>query len=219
MTKYGILLVDDHAMFRAGIHALLATQESLEVVGEAADGLEGIQMAASLKPDAVIFDLSMPNINGTEAIYNLKKRSPETRVLVLTVHKAEGYIHTALKAGADGYILKDDSQDELIHAIQQILLGNIYLSPSICKNVVSGYLKQQDDEKQLQPSWNTLTHRELQVLKLVAEGNKNKEIAKLLSISHKTVEKHRSNFMRKLDLHDTGGITAYAITNGIILRN
>lgn len=217
MNKVRILIIDDHSMFCAGIRALLTAQNNFEVVGEAADGLEGIQMATRLKPDVVISDLTMPNINGTEAVNIIKRRTPETRILVLTVHKAEEYIHMALKAGADGYILKDDSQDELINALSQILNGKSYLSPSICKNVVNGYLTQQTPDNQILPSWKELTQRELQVLKLVAEGNKNKQIAEKLSISHKTVEKHRSNFMRKLDLHDVSSIVTYAISNGIII--
>jgi len=213
-----IMIIDDHTMFRAGIRALLETQDNLRIIGEASDGLEGLHQAVRLQPELIISDLSMPNLNGTEAIAAIKKRLPEVKILVVTVHKIEEYIHAALKAGADGYILKDDSQDELITAIQQVLAGKTYLSPSICKDVVNGYLNPSaDPTTQLKPGRDSLTQREMQVLKLIAEGNKNKQIASLLSISTKTVEKHRSNLMKKLDLHDISSITAYAIKNGIVL--
>jgi len=212
------MIMDDHAMFRAGIRALLETQDNLQIIGEASDGLEGLHQAVRLQPELIISDLSMPNLNGTEAIPAIKKRLPEVKILVVTVHKVEEYIHAALRAGADGYILKDDSQDDLITAIQQVLAGKTYLSPSICKDVVHGYLNPAaGNTTQLKPGRDSLTQREMQVLKLIAEGNKNKQIAALLSISTKTVEKHRSNLMKKLDLHDISSITAYAIKNGIVL--
>jgi len=214
-----VLIIDDHALFRAGIKALLSTYDEFDVIGEANDGFEGMQMAARLEPDLVISDLSMPNINGTEAIISIKKRSPDTKVLVLTVHKAEEYIHNSLQAGVDGYMLKDDTQQELITAIKQVLLNKKYLSPSICNNIVTGYLNNNGNNLDTCPSWQTLTNRELQVLKLVAEGKKNKDIATMLSISLKTVEKHRSNFMSKLDLHDVSSITTYALKNGLVLAN
>jgi len=217
-SVHEIMIIDDHTMFRAGIRALLETQDNLRIIGEASDGLEGLHQAVRLQPELIISDLSMPNLNGTEAIAAIKKRLPKVKILVVTVHKIEEYIHAALKAGADGYILKDDSQDELITAIQQVLAGKTYLSPSICKDVVNGYLNPSaDPTTQLKPGRDSLTQREMQVLKLIAEGNKNKQIASLLSISTKTVEKHRSNLMKKLDLHDISSITAYAIKNGIVL--
>lgn len=212
-----VLLVDDHTLFRAGLRAILSSH--YEIVAEASDGLEAIHTALKVRPHLVITDLSMPNLNGTAAIAAIKKRLPDTKVLVLTVQKAEEYIHAALQAGADGYMLKDDSRDELIAAIQQILQGKAYLSGSICKNVMNGYLKQTCNNVNLQPSWSSLTQRETQILKLIAEGKKNKQIAELLSISVKTVEKHRANLMRKLDLHDISSLTTYALQNGLALVN
>lgn len=217
-TSHEIIIIDDHTMFRAGIRALLETQDNLQIVGEASDGLDGLHQATKKLPHLIITDLSMPNLNGTEAIAAIKKRIPKVKILVLTVHKVEEYIHAALKAGADGYILKDDSQDDLIAAIQQVLAGKTYLSPSICKDVVNGYLNPSSgNSSMLKPGRESLTMRELQVLKLIAEGNKNRQIAAMLSISTKTVEKHRSNLMKKLDLHDISSITTYAIKNGIVL--
>jgi len=217
MQNKNVLLVDDHALFRAGLRAILSNH--YEIVAEASDGLEAMQTALKHRPHLVITDLSMPNLNGTEAITAIKKRLPETKILVLTVQKAEEYIYAALQAGADGYMLKDDSQHELISAIQQILQGKAYLSANICKNVMTGYLNQNGNTEDLQPSWTNLTQRETQILKLIAEGKKNKQIATLLSISIKTVEKHRANLMRKLDLHDISSLTTYALKNGIAISN
>lgn len=216
-TNKNIMVVDDHALFRAGLRAMLSTH--YEIIAEASDGLVAKQVALQLQPDLIITDLSMPNMNGTEAIATLKKRIPNTKILVLTVQKAEEYIYAALQAGADGYMLKDDSQNELLTAIEQILEGKAYLSASICKNVMTGYLKRNCGNENSQPSWTNLTQREAQILKLIAEGKKNKQIAELLSISIKTVEKHRANLMQKLDLHDISSLTTYALQNGIALVN
>ncbi len=213
--KTTILIVDDHAILRAGIRALLEAQEDFDVVGEAEDGKQAVTQAIELQPDLVLSDLSMPKTNGTECIRNIKKRLPNTKILVLTVHKSEEYIHTALKAGANGYVLKDDGRDELMFAIRQILSGKTFISPSIACNIVSGYLDNKNRDT-ITPSWEKLTQREREVLKLIAESYKNKDIAKYLSISPKTVEKHRANMMKKLDLHDAGSITSYALENGLI---
>jgi DNA-binding NarL/FixJ family response regulator len=159
----------------------------------------------------------MPKSNGTEAVRDIKRRYPAIKVLVLTVHKTEEYVHAALEAGADGYVLKDDSEEELMDAVNSLRSGKAYLSPGVCANVVRGYLGQLGTSD-FTPSWEILTHRERQVLKLVAEGYRNKDIAQYLSISLKTVEKHRSNLMKKLDLHHTSGVTAYAIEHGLITK-
>ena len=212
-----ILIADDHTIFRAGIRALFAQQPDLEVIGEVDNGKDAVQSAGKLKPDLIVSDISMPKSNGTEAIRDIKRRYPEIKVLVLTVHKTEEYVYAALNAGADGYILKDDSQDELMNAVRSILRGKAYLSPGICGNVVRGYLGGSNEDV-LTPSWDVLTQRERQVLKLVAEGYRNKDIAEYLSISIKTVEKHRSNLMKKLDLHRTSSITAYAIEHGLVTK-
>jgi DNA-binding NarL/FixJ family response regulator len=171
---------------------------------------------ADLKPDLVLMDLSMPNTNGTEAIRNIKRRFPHTKVLTLTVHKTEEYVRAALKAGASGYMLKDDSKADLCNAIRSVLKGKTFLSTSICGNVVSGFLGESATSAASTSSWEVLTHREREVIKLIAEGMRNKEIAEYLSVSHKTIEKHRSNLMKKLNLHSAAGLTAYAINNGLL---
>ncbi len=219
MKKFGILLIDDHAMFRNGISALLKCHNEFEILGEAADGLEGMQKVVALKPDLVISDLSMPKLSGTDGIRLIKKRSPHTKTLVLTVHKAEEYLHAALDAGADGYILKDDDQNELLTAINRIRANKIYLSPSVTRNIVGGYLGHANGSgSPHKASWESLTHRELQILKLIAESHRNKDIAEILSISPKTVEKHRSNLMKKLNLHTISSLTAYTLRHGLISK-
>ena len=210
-----ILIADDHTILRAGIRSLLNMVPSFEVVGEVDNGKDAIYYAGQLKPDLLLSDLSMPKTNGTEAIQRIKNRYPDIKVLVLTVHKTEEYVHAALKAGADGYVLKDDTSDELINAINNILSGKTYLSPGICTEVVMGYLANPGKEM-ITSSTELLTTREREVIKLIAEGYRNKDVAEYLSISIKTVEKHRSNMMKKLDLHSTSGITSFAIKNGLV---
>ncbi len=211
-----IVLADDHAILRDGVRTLLSTQSDIEVVGEAGDGRELLRRVIDLQPDLVLTDLSMPRCNGTEAIANIKRRMPEVKVIALTIHKAEEYVRATLKAGASGYLLKDDSQDTLLEAIRAVAKGNSYISPGVCGTVVSGYVGGGAGEGGYQSDWERLTHREREVMKLIAEGNRNKEIAALLSISLKTVEKHRANLMKKLGLRSASGVTAFALRNGLI---
>jgi len=189
-------------------------EPDFEVVGEVDNGHDALYQAGQLKPDLVLSDLSMPKTNGTEAIQRIKNRYPDIKILVLTVHKTEEHVHAALKAGADGYVLKDDTSNELIVAISNILAGKTYLSPSICNEVVMRYLAG-PDKGEITSSIDQLTTREREVMKLIAEGYKNKDVAQYLSISLKTVEKHRSNLMKKLDLHSASSITSFAIKNGV----
>jgi len=214
-AQYRIVIVDDHAIFRAGIKALLESEKDIDVVGEAEDGLSAMQAVNSLKPDLVLCDLSMPKTNGTDGIRQIRRRFPDIAIVVLTVHRAEEYIRAALAAGANGYVLKDDTEHELLTAMHQVLNKKVYLSPSICTNIISGYLSDKKEHAPT-PSWENLSPREQQVLKLIAEGQRNKEIAEYLSISPKTVEKHRGNLMRKLNLHDVSSLTTYAIKNGLV---
>ena len=209
-----ILIADDHTILRAGIRSLLDMVPDFQVVGEVDNGKDAIHQVGQLTPDLLLTDLSMPKTNGTEAIQHIKSRYPDIKILVLTVHKTEEYVHAALKAGANGYVLKDDTSDELIAAIKNIAAGKTYLSPSICNEVVMGYLADPGKERIL-TSIELLTSREREVMKLIAEGQRNKDIAEYLSISLKTVEKHRSNMMKKLDLHSASSITSYAIKNGL----
>lgn len=211
-----ILIVEDHTLLRQGLLAMLSMEPDMEVVGEAMDGRQGVRMAGSLAPGLVLMDLTMPGTNGTEAIAEIKKRYPEIRVLVLTVHKAEEYIRAALQAGADGYVLKHATRDELMLAIRSILNGKTYLSPDVAEKVVNGYLDG-GLGGHAPTAWESLTLREREVLKLIAEGHANKHIATYLSLSVKTVEKHRSNLMKKLDMHNAAALTAYAIERGMVM--
>ena len=214
MADLRLLVADDHTIVREGIRALLASSPDLRIVGEAGDGREVIRLAGQLNPDLILLDLCMPGLNGTEVIRYIKRRHPAIRIAILTVHNSEDYIRAALDAGADAYILKQDSASELVTAIRSVQNGKTYLSPSICRQVVSGYLGGAEKSTSA-PSWHTLTPRERQVIKLIAEGHSNKEIARYLSLSHKTVEKHRANMMQKLNLHNAPAVTAYAIANGL----
>ncbi|MDO8448386.1 MAG: response regulator transcription factor [Rhodoferax sp.] len=213
--KHRIFLVEDHTLLRAGLRALLSLDPDLEIVGEAGNGRDAIRAIAALEPHLVLMDLSMPGMNGIEAMRDIKRRNPDTRVLVVTMHKTDEYIHESLRAGADGYILKDASHDELRVAVRSILNGKTYLSPDISGKVIHGYLST-GKEDDVSSTWDTLTHREREVLKLVAEGHPNRYISDYLCLSIKTVEKHRSNLMRKLDLHNASMLTTYAIGKGLL---
>lgn len=209
-----ILIVDDHTLFRAGVRALLSRDPGVEVVGEVDNGRDAIRAASQLAPHLVLMDLNMPAMNGMEAIAEIKRRSPDVRVLVMTMHKAEDYVHASLKAGADGYILKDATEEEFRVAIRSVLLGKTYLSTEVSAKVVSGYLGG-GKPAGATGVYDSLTQREREVLKLVAEAKSNKYIAEFLSLSVKTVEKHRSNLMVKLDVHNASGLTAYAMGRGL----
>ncbi len=215
--KGKIVIAEDHTILREGLRALLSSQEDLDVVGEAEDGREAIRQVEELTPDLILMDLSMPKMNGVEAIREIRRRVPETKILALTVHKAEEFIVEVLQAGADGYIPKDASSNELMMAIKSVLMGKRYLSPSVSKVVIEGYLESRRTFASSTP-WETLTKREREILKLIAEGHKNKEIADFLCISVKTVEKHRANLMKKLDLHSAAALTAYAMERGLVTR-
>lgn len=210
-----IMIIEDHTLLRAGLRALLTQDPKLEIVGESDNGRDAIRLVGKLKPHLVIMDLSMPGMNGIEATRSIRRHYPETKVLVLTLHKAEEYIHESMGAGANGYILKDATHDELRVAIRSILGGKTYLSPDIAGKVINGYLGG-NGSSGMTSAWDTLTNREREVLKLVGEGNSNKYIAEYLCLSVKTVEKHRSNLMRKLDLHNASSLTAYAIDKGLV---
>lgn len=214
--KQRIFIVDDHTLLRAGLCALLSQDPDLDVVGEADNGHDAIREIGNLAPQLVLMDISMRGMDGIEAIVDIKRRFPETRVLVLTIHKADEYILASLRAGADGYMLKEASHDELRVAIRSILNGKTYLSPDISGGVINGYLGA--GKEAAGSAWDTLTHREREILKLIAEGHPNKYISEYFCLSIKTVEKHRSNLMKKLDLHNASMLTSYAIEKGLVVH-
>jgi DNA-binding NarL/FixJ family response regulator len=210
-----VFIVEDHTLLRAGLKALLGQDSDLSVVGEADNGRDGVRAIAALKPDLVLMDLSMPGMGGIETIAEVKRRFPETRVIVLTVHKTDEYIHAALRVGANGYVLKDATHDELRSAIRAVVAGKTFLSPDVSGRVITNYLRAGNATATVRP-WDTLTHREREILKLIAEGHGNRAIAVSLNLSVKTVEKHRSNLMKKLDLHNVAALTAFAIENKLL---
>jgi two-component system response regulator NreC len=215
--KVRIVLVEDHTILREGLRALLSADPDFEIIGEAADGREAVRLVEKQVPDLILMDLSMPRMTGMDAIREIKKRYPATKIIALTVHKTEEYLGTTLQAGADGYVLKDATHSELMMAIQSVLNGKTYLSPGVSEKVVEGYLEGKEG-RMPNSTLGLLSQREREVLKLIAEGYKNKEIAADLYISLKTVEKHRANLMKKLDLHNAAALTAYAIEQGLVER-
>ena len=212
--KFRIVIAEDYTIVRQGLKSLLDSFSDFEVVGEAVDGKEAIESVGHLKPDLVLMDLSMPKTDGITAIKEIKRCLPETKILALTVHKTEGHVRMALESGADGYILKDTSCTELEIAIRNILDGKSYLSPEISDGIIRGYLSGVKDNTETMTG--NLTPREVEVLKLIAEGYKSKEISDYLSISINTVDKHRANLMRKLDLHSASALTHFAHKEGLV---
>lgn len=212
-----IVIAEDRTIVREGLRLLVCANPCYRVVAEARDGYEAVSAAREHLPDLLLLDLSMPRRNGIEAIRDIVRASPGTRILVLTVHDTEEFVTAALQAGAHGYVLKEASQSELMLAIKNVLAGRRFISPGISDTLINGYL-----EGRLQTGHcvaaDTLTHREREVLKLIAEGYRSRQISEMLFISSKTIEKHRENIMRKLDLHNTAALTAYAIEHGLIER-
>lgn len=205
MDRYRIILADDHALIRQGVRKIIEEMDSLQVIGEAGDGLELLSLLNTLTPDMVIVDISMPKLRGIETIREAKKQCPEVKILVLTMHKE--YLHPALAAGALGYLLKEDVDRELFSAIEHIRQGEIHLSPRLREGFAHGRVPW---NKRTKP----LSMRELEVLKLIAQGKSNKEIAEMLFLSVRTVESHRSSLLEKLNLHNTAGLVKYAIEQG-----
>lgn len=213
--RHRIFIVEDHQLFREGLKSMLSRRDNVAVVGEAEDGLEAIRRIRELKPDLVLLDLSMPKMGGISVMKEVKRELPHTRILALTIHESDQYVIEAFEAGSDGYCVKDASRKELLLAIDSVLEGKRYISPDISGQVMEGYIH---GRRTLGESrrWDSVTQREREVLKLLAEGHTNKEIADLLCISAKTVEKHRANLIGKLDLHNIAQLTTYAIENGLV---
>jgi two-component system response regulator NreC len=205
-----ILLADDHALVRHGFRMILAAQPDMEVAGEAGNGREAVELAQKLKPDVVVMDVTMPELNGIEATRRLIELSPRTRVLALSMHKDAVYVREILRAGARGYLLKDSVDADLIAAVRAVAKGEGYLSPGVSDAVLSDYRRHVTDPLDL------LTTREREVLQMIAEGKTNKEIATSLNLSVYTVEAHRGRLMEKLNLHSTGELVRFAVRSGLI---
>jgi two-component system, NarL family, response regulator NreC len=214
MAKCKIVLADDHALIRQGLKKLIEENKSLEVVGEAGDGLELLDVLDSITPDLIILDISMPHLRGVEVISEAKRLCPDVKILMITMHKSEQYFLCAMSAGADGYLLKEDSDNELLVAIDEVMNDIMYISPHLAEEFSDEVIKNYR-EKGIFPC-ETLTNREIEVLKHVAEGLTSKEIAEVLSISIRTVEHHRANLLKKLNLKNTADLIKHAIQNGFI---
>jgi len=211
-VKKRVLIVENQTIMRDGLQVLLASETDFKVVGVTTEGESAVLAAATLHPDIVLMDLSTLQISGTDAITRIKRKHPEIKIVVLTFHKEDKFIRAALQAGVDAYVLKDDSREELFTALRTAVTGRRYLSPSIFERVIDGYLNTSTET----PSWEILTNREREVMQLIAEGCRTKDIAAQLTLSPRTVERHRTNLMKKLDLHNVSAVTAYAIANDII---
>jgi two-component system, NarL family, response regulator NreC len=210
-----ILIADDHGIVRTGLRLLLERIPEVEVVGEAVDGRQAVQLAKELKPDIVVLDIGMPLLNGLEAAAQIVKENERIGVIMLSMHADESYIVRALDAGAKGYLLKDKADDDIERAVRSVATGRPFFSPSIAQTLLEDYIQRMRD-RHLQDSFDLLTEREREVLQLLAEGKSNKAAALVLDLSPYTIETHRTNLMQKLNLHNTAEMVLYAVRKGII---
>jgi DNA-binding NarL/FixJ family response regulator len=218
MKKISVLLADDHTVVRQGLRALLTAEEDIEVIGEAENGRQAVMLAKKNPPDVVVMDVAMPLLNGLEATKQILRNVPETKVLVLTSYGNDECVEQLMRAGATGYLIKQTAANDLLKAIREVHRGNAYFSPTIAKRLRDQCRQVFSSAGQPVRKDNGLTSREAEVLQLIAEGFSNKQIAGELTISIKTVEKHRQQVMNKLNIHDVAGLTRHAIANGLIER-
>ena len=214
-SPFSILLADDHVMFRRGVRRIIQSIDDVEVVGEAGDGFELLELLKKTSPQLVILDISMPNLRGLEATREIKIINPDVKVLILTMHKDKEYLYHAFSAGAEGYLLKEDADTELISAIDTLRRGGTYISPLLSTQLADLFMqKSRPGADQMTSPREPLTTREREIIKLIAEGKSSKEVAELLFISSRTVQHHRANIMRKLNLKKTADLVKYALQKG-----
>lgn len=216
MNKIRVLIADDHVIVREGLRTLLEAQPDIEVIGEATDGGEAESKTSELQPDVVLMDITMPRVSGLEATRKIKQQNPEVKILVLTMHESDEYFFSMLEAGASGYFVKGGSSSELISALRAVWQGNVFLYPTMAKKLLSGYLQRAKTGSDDKESYDRLTDREREILKLIAEGRTNQEIAELLYLSPATVQTHRAHIMAKLGLHNRTELIKYALRYGFI---
>ena len=213
MAKIRVLLVEDHTVVRQGLRHILEIDPEIEIVGEVGDGRAAVEAAHRLAPTVAVVDISLPHLNGIEVTRQLAKASPDTKVLILSMHTDGGYVRQSLKAGAKGYLLKDADDQDLIRAVTALSGGESYFSPAVSKFLLDGYLQERHDPTD---ELGLLSDREREVLQLIAEGKSNKEVAQALDVAVSTVESHRKHVMEKLDLHNTAAIVRFAVRKGLI---
>jgi two-component system response regulator NreC len=215
MPRLRILLADDHTVVRQGLRKVLEARPEWQVVAEAGDGREAVRQAEELKPDVAIVDVAMPLLNGIEAVRQITRKVPGTRLLVLSMHADEAYVTQMLRAGAAGYLLKDSADVDLLHAVEAVSVGKSFFSPAIARVIADDYVRQLAD-RGITDRYELLSEREREIFQLIAEGKTNKEIAALLFLSPSTVDTHRSRIMEKLDVHSAAEIVLYAVRKGVI---
>ncbi len=216
MNPCRIIIADDHVLFRQGMKSVLGGRSDIQVIGEAADGLQLLDLLSQSLPDIILLDISMPNLRGIEAIHEIKKAFPHVRILILTMHKDKQYLEQTISAGARGYLLKEDADTELFSAIEKIKRGRIYVSPNLLEELTDDWVLTLRGEPNVSLEAERLTVREKEVLKLIAEGKGSKEIAALLFISTRTVERHRANIMQKLGAKKTADLVKHAVQKGYV---
>lgn len=212
MNPVRILLADDHKLFRLGLRQLIEQHREVEVVAEAATGLEAVALSKQFLPDVILLDISMPELNGIEAARRIHEEAVDVRVIIVSMHSDRRYVLEALRAGVRGYLLKDSAPEEIFQAIRKVLSGEFYLSPNINEQVISAFVKRSSESPS---AFDILSGREREVLQLLAEGKSTKQIADLLNLSAKTVESHRAHIMEKLNLHSLPELTRYALREGL----
>jgi len=210
-----IVLADDHVVMRNGLRLLLERQQNFQVLAEAADGREAVGICEKLRPDVLVLDIAMPNLNGIEAARQVAAKLPHTAIVILSMHADESYVLRALKAGARAYLLKDSAEADLINAIRAVNDGKAFFSPAISRMLVDDYMRRLE-QRGVEDSYELLTTREREILQLLAEGKANKEVATILNLSLYTVETHRGNILQKLNLHSVPELILYAVRKGVI---
>jgi two-component system, NarL family, response regulator NreC len=215
MRKIRILLADDHQLMRSGVRLMLEREPDISVVGEASDGREAVSLVKTLKPEVVVMDIGMPNLNGIEAAHQMTQENPELAIVIVSMHSDESYVLRALKAGARGYLLKDSAEADLIKAVHVVYAGKSFFSPAVSKVLLDDYVRKLR-RSGTEDAYDLLTPREREILQLIAEGKSNKDIANLWNVSVYTVESHRSNLMEKLNLRGLPELILYAVRRGII---
>jgi DNA-binding NarL/FixJ family response regulator len=216
VKKITVVLADDHVMVRQGFKSLLADEPDIDVVAEASNGRQAVQLAQELRPDVVVMDIAMPLLNGFEATCQIMSDAIPSRVLILSAYDDDEYVHQLTEAGVSGYLIKQTAGSDLIKAVREIAKGNAFFSPSVLKRLLELYSKSSTKGRTFRRAMGQLTSREHVVLQMVAEGHVNRQIASTLGLSVKTVEKHRQQLMDKLDIHDIAGLTRYAIAHGVV---